>query len=70
VFKNIVKTIFEAIMFIFFMHPYDVGDRCQIDEIKIMFISLRVYEFSFLAMQTLFNFILLPPFLLIDFRWL
>jgi hypothetical protein len=28
------------------MHPYDVGDRCQIDEIEVMFISLGVYEIS------------------------
>jgi hypothetical protein len=28
------------------MHPYDVGDICQIDDIDVMFISLGVYEIS------------------------
>jgi hypothetical protein len=46
IFGNALKTIFEAIIFLFFMHPYDVGDRCQIDEIEVMFISLGVYEIS------------------------
>ncbi|KAL2945138.1 Mechanosensitive ion channel protein 10 [Bienertia sinuspersici] len=28
-------TVFEAIIFVFIMHPYDVGDRCVIDGIQI-----------------------------------
>jgi small-conductance mechanosensitive channel len=31
VFGNTCKTIFEAIIFLFVMHPFDVGDRCVID---------------------------------------
>ena len=31
VFGNTCKTIFEAIIFVFVMHPFDVGDRCVID---------------------------------------
>nr|WGO49550.1 mechanosensitive ion channel protein A058645 [Torenia fournieri] len=30
-FGNTCKTIFEAIVFVFVMHPFDVGDRCVID---------------------------------------
>lgn len=31
VFGNTCKTVFEAIIFVFVMHPFDVGDRCVID---------------------------------------
>ncbi|KAI8027909.1 Mechanosensitive ion channel protein 8 [Camellia lanceoleosa] len=31
IFGNSCKTIFEAIMFLFVAHPFDVGDRCEID---------------------------------------
>ena len=31
VFGNTCKTIFEAIIFVFVMHPFDVGDRCVVD---------------------------------------
>ena len=36
VFGNSVKTIFEAIIFIFVMHPFDVGDRCVIDGVQVI----------------------------------
>ncbi|XP_021744249.1 mechanosensitive ion channel protein 9-like isoform X2 [Chenopodium quinoa] len=31
VFGNTCKTVFEALIFVFVMHPFDVGDRCVID---------------------------------------
>ncbi|XP_073525322.1 uncharacterized protein [Phyllobates terribilis] len=31
IFGNTCKTIFEAIIFVFVTHPFDVGDRCVID---------------------------------------
>ncbi|KAL0311831.1 UNVERIFIED_CONTAM: Mechanosensitive ion channel protein 10 [Sesamum radiatum] len=34
VFGNTCKTIFEAIIFVFIMHPFDVGDRCVIDGVQ------------------------------------
>ncbi|RDY02661.1 Mechanosensitive ion channel protein 6, partial [Mucuna pruriens] len=34
IFGNTCKTIFEAIIFLFVMHPFDVGDRCEIDGIQ------------------------------------
>ena len=34
-FGNTVKQIFEAIIFLFVMHPYDVGDRCIVDGVQV-----------------------------------
>ncbi|KAF5443747.1 hypothetical protein F2P56_036282 [Juglans regia] len=34
IFGNTCKTVFEAIIFLFAMHPFDVGDRCEIDGIQ------------------------------------
>ena len=39
VFGNTCKTIFEAIIFLFVMHPFDVGDRCEIDGVQVRFVS-------------------------------
>jgi small-conductance mechanosensitive channel len=36
VFGNTMKTIFEGIIFLFVMHPFDVGDRCEIEEVQVM----------------------------------
>lgn len=47
IFGNTCKTVFEAIVFLFGMHPFDVGDRCEIDGIQVMFISLGVYRILF-----------------------
>lgn len=41
-FGNTCKTIFEAIIFVFVMHPFDVGDRCVIDGIQVTFLKLLV----------------------------
>ncbi|KAL7206998.1 hypothetical protein ACSBR2_019650 [Camellia fascicularis] len=35
IFGNSCKTVFEAIMFLFVMHPFDVGDRCEIDGVQV-----------------------------------
>lgn len=35
IFQNTLKTVFEAIIFLFIMHPYDVGDRCEIDQMQV-----------------------------------
>lgn len=35
IFGNTCKMIFEAIIFLFVMHPYDVGDRCEIDGVQV-----------------------------------
>lgn len=36
VFGNTCKTMFEAIIFLFAMHPFDVGDRCEIDGVQVI----------------------------------
>jgi len=38
-FGNTAKTVFEAIIFVFVMHPFDVGDRCVIDGVQVVFNS-------------------------------
>ena len=35
VFQNMCKTVFESIIFVFLMHPFDVGDRCVVDGIQV-----------------------------------
>lgn len=35
VFGNTCKTIFESIIFLFVIHPFDVGDRCEIDGVQV-----------------------------------
>ncbi|MQL96814.1 hypothetical protein Taro_029484 [Colocasia esculenta] len=37
VFGNTCKTAFEAIIFVFIMHPFDVGDRCVIDGVQLTY---------------------------------
>lgn len=34
-FSNTCKNIFEAIIFVFVMHPFDVGDRCVVDGVQV-----------------------------------
>ncbi|XP_065866472.1 mechanosensitive ion channel protein 6-like [Euphorbia lathyris] len=31
IFGNTAKTLFESIIFLFLIHPFDVGDRCEVD---------------------------------------
>lgn len=35
IFGNTAKTLFEAIIFVFVMHPFDIGDRCVIDGVQV-----------------------------------
>ena len=34
-FGNTCKTVFEAIIFLFVIHPFDVGDRCEVDGVMV-----------------------------------
>ena len=36
IFGNTCKTVFEAVIFVFVIHPFDVGDRCEIDGIQVI----------------------------------
>jgi small-conductance mechanosensitive channel len=39
-FGNTLKQLFEAIIFLFVMHPFDVGDRCIVDGVQVMIDSV------------------------------
>ncbi|XP_028797637.1 mechanosensitive ion channel protein 6-like [Neltuma alba] len=48
VFGNTCKTVFEAIIFLFVMHPFDVGDRCEIDGIQMVVEEMNILTTIFL----------------------
>ncbi|XP_021855805.2 mechanosensitive ion channel protein 10 [Spinacia oleracea] len=48
VFGNSCKTLFEAIIFVFVMHPFDVGDRCVIDETLMVVEEMNILMTIFL----------------------
>ncbi|KAK4388705.1 Mechanosensitive ion channel protein 10 [Sesamum angolense] len=48
VFGNTCKTIFEAIIFVFIMHPFDVGDRCVIDGVQMTVEEMNILTTVFL----------------------
>ncbi|KAG4907395.1 hypothetical protein JHK86_055879 [Glycine max] len=48
VFGNTCKTIFEAIIFLFVMHPFDVGDRCEIDGVQMVVEEMNILTTIFL----------------------
>uniref|UniRef100_A0A5B7C696 Mechanosensitive ion channel protein n=1 Tax=Davidia involucrata TaxID=16924 RepID=A0A5B7C696_DAVIN len=48
VFGNTCKTVFEAIIFLFVMHPFDVGDRCEIDGVQMIVEEMNILTTVFL----------------------
>ncbi|GLT71940.1 hypothetical protein SLA2020_439220 [Shorea laevis] len=50
-FGNTCKTIFEAIIFVFVMHPFDVGDRCVIDGVTMMVEEMNILTTVFLKLN-------------------
>lgn len=48
VFGNTCKTVFEAMIFVFIMHPFDVGDRCVIDGVMMIVEEMDILKTSFL----------------------
>ncbi|KAI4297810.1 hypothetical protein L6164_037675 [Bauhinia variegata] len=48
IFGNTCKTIFEAIIFLFVMHPFDVGDRCEIDGVQMVVEEMNILTTVFL----------------------
>lgn len=54
VFGSTCKTIFEAIIFVFVMHPFDVGDRCVVDGVPVS--SKRPFLFVLTAV-IVYNFV-------------
>ncbi|EPS67181.1 hypothetical protein M569_07594 [Genlisea aurea] len=47
-FGNTCKTIFEALIFVFVMHPFDVGDRCVIDGVQMVVEEMNILTTVFL----------------------
>lgn len=35
IFGDTCKTTFEAIIFLFVTHPFDVGDHCEVDGVEV-----------------------------------
>lgn len=47
-FGNSCKMAFEAIIFVFVMHPFDVGDRCVVDGIQMTVEEMNILTTVFL----------------------
>ncbi|ONK66138.1 uncharacterized protein A4U43_C06F4530 [Asparagus officinalis] len=47
-FGNSCKMAFEAIIFVFVMHPFDVGDRCVVDGIQMIVEEMNILTTVFL----------------------
>ncbi|XP_010917159.1 mechanosensitive ion channel protein 10 [Elaeis guineensis] len=47
-FGNTCKTAFEAIVFVFVMHPFDVGDRCVVDGVQMIVEEMNILTTVFL----------------------
>ncbi|KAF8037875.1 hypothetical protein BT93_B0648 [Corymbia citriodora subsp. variegata] len=47
-FQNTCKTVFESIIFVFVMHPFDVGDRCVVDGVQMIVEEMNILTTVFL----------------------
>ncbi|KAH9805112.1 Mechanosensitive ion channel protein 10 [Citrus sinensis] len=45
------KTIFEAVIFVFVMHPFDVGDLCVVDGIPLLVEEMNILTTIFLKLD-------------------
>ncbi|XP_028807020.1 mechanosensitive ion channel protein 10-like isoform X2 [Neltuma alba] len=50
-FGNTCKNIFEAIVFVFVMHPFDVGDRCVVDGVQLLVEEMNILTTVFLKLN-------------------
>ncbi|XP_041014471.1 mechanosensitive ion channel protein 8-like [Juglans microcarpa x Juglans regia] len=48
IFGSTCKALFEAIIFIFVMHPFDVGDRCEIEGVQMVVEKMNILTTVFL----------------------
>ncbi|KAF2287163.1 hypothetical protein GH714_038520 [Hevea brasiliensis] len=48
-FGNTAKTVFEAIIFVFVMHPFEIGDRCLIDDKQMIVDEMEILTTTFLG---------------------
>ncbi|KAG6550149.1 hypothetical protein Mapa_008105 [Marchantia paleacea] len=49
VWGNTLKTVLEAIVFLFVMHPFDVGDRCVVDGQQLVVEEMNILTTVFLG---------------------
>ncbi|XVE57320.1 hypothetical protein DITRI_Ditri04bG0081700 [Diplodiscus trichospermus] len=47
-FQNTCKMVFESIVFIFIMHPFDIGDRCVVDGVQMIVEEMNILTTVFL----------------------
>ncbi|XP_058001933.1 mechanosensitive ion channel protein 10 [Hevea brasiliensis] len=47
-FGNTVKKVFEAVIFVFVVHAFDVGDRCVIDGLQMVVDEMNILTTTFL----------------------
>ncbi|KAG8376200.1 hypothetical protein BUALT_Bualt09G0038400 [Buddleja alternifolia] len=47
-FGNTARAVFEAIIFVFIVHPFDVGDRCVIDGMQMVVDEMNILTTIFL----------------------
>ncbi|CAN8270850.1 unnamed protein product [Cochlearia groenlandica] len=52
-FGNSLKTVFESIIFLFIIHPYDVGDRVLIDNVEMVVEEMNILTTMFLRYDNL-----------------
>lgn len=45
VFGNAARSTFESLIFLFIMHPFDVGDRINVDNVSLV-VEVRLVTFS------------------------
>ncbi|XP_057769182.1 mechanosensitive ion channel protein 6-like [Salvia miltiorrhiza] len=53
IFGNTCKTVFEAVIFVFVIHPFDVGDRCEIDGVQMVVEEMNILTTVFLRYDNL-----------------
>ncbi|VFQ67799.1 unnamed protein product [Cuscuta campestris] len=53
IFGNQCKNVFEAIMFLFVMHPFDVGDKCEVDGVEMVVEEMNILTTVFLRYDNL-----------------
>ncbi|KAI4368942.1 hypothetical protein MLD38_017442 [Melastoma candidum] len=53
IFGNSCKNTFESIIFLFVMHPFDVGDRCEVDGVEMVVEEMNILTTVFLRSDNL-----------------
>ncbi|CAH2067829.1 unnamed protein product [Thlaspi arvense] len=48
IFGNMCKIVFESIIYLFVIHPFDVGDRCEIDGVQMVVEEMNILTTVFL----------------------